>query len=154
MGNLFYHLARTGLAVAFLVAGAIKIAQPEVFAVTIKAFGVLPASVVELLSLVLPFLEIVAAFLLFFEVRGGLTLTAGLLVIFITVLVYALSMGLDVDCGCYGPSDPEREAFGSIRQALWRDSAMCAAVVYLYWWNVKSGRRGRFVASAKLRSHI
>ncbi|MBI4803609.1 MAG: methylamine utilization protein MauE [Desulfovibrio sp.] len=154
MGNLFYHLARTGLAVAFLVAGAIKLARPEVFAVTIKAFGVLPASVVEPLSLVLPCLEILAALLLFFEVRGGLTLTAGLLVIFISVLVYALGMGLDIDCGCYGPSDPEREAFGSIRQALWRDSAMCAAVAYLYWWNVKSGRRGRFVASAKLRSHI
>ena len=153
MGNTLYHVARLGLALAFMAAGAIKLARPEVFAVTIRAFGILPEALVGPLSLLLPCLEIVAALLLIFAVRAGLPFTVGLLAIFVSILVYALDMGLDIDCGCYGPSDPEREAFGSIRQALWRDVAMLATAAYLYWWKVKDRRRGRFDASAQQRSH-
>lgn len=152
MGNTLYHVARLGLTLAFMAAGAIKIARPEVFAVTIRAFGILPEAFIGPLSLLLPCLEIVAALLLVFEVRGGLPLTAGLLTVFVSILVYALSMGLDTDCGCYGPSDPEREAFGSIRQALWRDAAMFGTAAYLYWWKVIGRRRRRFDASAKQSS--
>ncbi|MFZ5425835.1 MAG: MauE/DoxX family redox-associated membrane protein [Thermodesulfobacteriota bacterium] len=137
MGRLIQIVARTALAVAFLWAGAVKLARPEVFAVTIDAFGILPDGLVAPLSVILPAAEIVAAVLLLFEMRGGLALSAGLLAVFIGVLAYALRMGLDIDCGCYGPSEPEREAFGSIRQALWRDLAMLCGVAFLYW------RKGR-----------
>jgi len=140
--RLFHLVAKTVLAVAFLWAGAVKLARPEVFAVTIKAFGILPDGLVDPLSVILPLAEIVAAVMLFFEVRGGLALTTGLLALFIGILAYALRMGLDIDCGCYGPSDPEREAFGSIRQALWRDLAMLSGVAFLYWWKGKAGRSG------------
>jgi len=153
MGNTLYHLARMGLGLAFLAAGVFKLANPEGFAVTVKAFGILPDFFIELLSLILPCLEILAAILLVLEVRGGLTLTAGLLAVFVSILVYALDMGLDIDCGCYGPSDPQREAFGSIKQALWRDAAMSGTVTYLYWWKVKGRRRGQLDASAKQSSH-
>ena len=137
MGRLINLVARTALAAAFLWAGAVKLARPEVFAVTIDAFGILPDGLAAPLSVILPLAEIVAAVMLLFGMRGGLALTAGLLAVFIGVLAYALRMGLDIDCGCYGPSDPEREAFGSIRQALWRDLAMLCGVAFLYW------RKGR-----------
>jgi len=39
-----------------------------------------------------------------------------------------------VDCGCFGPEDPEAEAFHGLRPALYRDLAMLAAVVFLYAW--------------------
>jgi len=148
MGRWIYHAARIGLAVAFLAAGAIKLGRPEVFAVTVKAFGILPEALVGPLSVFLPCLEIAAALMLLFEARGGLALTTGLLLLFVAVLVHALRMGLDIDCGCYGPSDPEREAFGSIREALWRDGAMLAAAGYLYWWRGLRSRRA--AAGARL----
>ncbi|MFP5221161.1 MAG: MauE/DoxX family redox-associated membrane protein [Acidobacteriota bacterium] len=126
-------LARTALALAFLVAGVIKLSRPEVFSVTIKAFGIVPGAVLGPLSIGLPMLEIAGALLLLFNRRPGLELVTALLLLFVAILLYALRMGLDIDCGCYGPSDPEREAFGSIRQALWRDAAMLSCAAFLFW---------------------
>lgn len=131
-------LVRLALAAAFFAAGVVKLLNPAVFAVTVGAFGLLPDPLVSVLSVALPALEIVAAVLLALGRRGGLELTALLLCCFVAVLLYALHMGLDVDCGCYGPSDVQYEAFGSIRRALWRDAAMLAGVAFLFW----SGRMG------------
>jgi uncharacterized membrane protein len=131
MAALFTPLVRYALAAAFFVAGVIKLSRPELFAVTVGAFGVVPDRLIMPLAVGLPALEIAAALLLAGNRRGGLELTAGLLVLFMGVLAYALGMGLDIDCGCYGPSEPEREAFGAIRQALWRDAAMLAACAWL-----------------------
>lgn len=128
--NLVIRLVLAG---AFFWAGAVKLSNPEVFAVTVRAFGLLPDGLVNVMAVVLPALEVVAAVLLALGRREGLALTAGLLAVFVAVLVYALRMGLDIDCGCYGPSDVRSEAFGSIRQALWRDAAMLAAVAWLAW---------------------
>uniref|UniRef100_A0A7C3WJE0 Methylamine utilisation protein MauE domain-containing protein n=1 Tax=Fundidesulfovibrio putealis TaxID=270496 RepID=A0A7C3WJE0_9BACT len=141
-------LLRAGLALAFLAAGALKLWRPEVFAVTIRAFGILPDALVTPVSIALPALEAAGALLLLFDRRWGLELVTGLLLIFVAILVYALRMGLDVDCGCYGPSDPEREAFGSIRDALWRDGAMLAGAAYLFWRRTTTGRTARAATGA------
>jgi len=141
MGRIVTFGIRVALALAFLIAGVIKLSRPEVFAVTIRAFGILPDGLVGPVSVVLPAVEVAAALMLLANVRGGLALTAGLLALFVVILLYAVNMGLDIDCGCYGPSDPEREAFGSIHQALWRDGAMLAGVFWLY--------TARFLGGAK-----
>lgn len=148
MGGFINVAVRVALALAFLVAGVIKLSRPEVFAVTVRAFGILPDALVGPLSVILPAVEVGAALLLLFDRRGGLALTALLLAVFVAILLYALRMGLDIDCGCYGPSEPEREAFGSIRQALWRDAAMLLGVAYLYWWKFRTGRTERVRAAA------
>ncbi len=141
--SALYHLVRCGLSLAFLVSGAIKLARPEVFAVTIKALGLVPEALAGPLSLALPGVEVAAAVLLLMDIRGSLAVIAGLLGIFVAILMYALRMGLDIDCGCYGPGEPEREAFASLRGALWRDGAMLAAVAALYWLRRQRDWRGR-----------
>lgn len=147
-------LLRAGLALAFLVAGVIKLWRPEVFAVTIRAFGILPDALVTPVSIALPALEVAGALLLLFDRRLGLEMVAALLLTFVAILVYALRMGLDVDCGCYGPSDPEREAFGSIRQALWRDGAMLACAAYLFWRRTTTGRSARAFTGAQATARV
>ena len=82
----------------------------------------------------LPVLEVIAGIGLLLDVRGSLALITGLLVLFMVVLGYGIWMGLDVDCGCFGPKDPEAEAFHSLRPALYRDFVMITGVVYLYFW--------------------
>lgn len=131
IGPLASLTARLGLAGAFGAAGIIKLSRPEVFAVTLRAFGILPDWSVSFLSLALPCLEIAAALLVAAGRREGLVLMGGLLLVFIAVLANALRMGLDIDCGCYGPADPEREAFSSLRWTLWRDCAMLGVVAAL-----------------------
>lgn len=129
-----YRAVRLALAGAFLLAGVIKLADPAVLAVTIKAFGILPASWAGPLSVALPVVEVLAALGLLFDLRGSLGVIALLLLVFIAVLAWGLHLGLDIDCGCYGPSDPEARAFSSLRTAFNRDLVMLAGAGFCYLW--------------------
>jgi uncharacterized membrane protein YphA (DoxX/SURF4 family) len=136
-----YALVRIGLAMSFLVAGVIKILDPMTFAVTINAFGILPGPLVLPVAYLLPVLEILGAAALIFDIRGSLGLITLMILMFIVVLGYGLHMGLDIDCGCYGPGDPEGEAFAGIRAALWRDLVMLGCATLLYVWRKMLGVR-------------
>jgi uncharacterized membrane protein YphA (DoxX/SURF4 family) len=142
---LAYAAVRTALAVSFLAAGVIKIQDPMTFAATVDAFGILPGPLVLPVAVVLPVLEILGAVALVFDIRGSLGLITLMILAFIAVLAWGLHMGLDIDCGCYGPGDTEGEAFAGIRDALWRDLIMlgCAATLYA-WRKVMGVRPGTF----------
>ncbi|MCK5193469.1 MAG: DoxX family membrane protein [Desulfobulbaceae bacterium] len=129
-----YRLVRWVLSITFLYAGTTKLMDPEAFAVIINDFGLLPEGWIMPLAIGLPVLEIGAALGLVFEVRGSLAVITGLLVFFIVILGYAMWLGLDIDCGCFGPEDPESRAYGGLRSALYRDLVMMAGVVYMYLW--------------------
>ena len=129
---LFHHLPIASLATMFILAGVIKLAKPQALVVTIKAVGLIPGWSVGLVAVALPCLEVLAGLMLLVNPRWGLGLASGLLGLFMGILFYALALGLDIDCGCYGPSDPETEAFGSIHWALWRDAFMLLVVIWLY----------------------
>ncbi|HUV78598.1 MAG TPA: MauE/DoxX family redox-associated membrane protein [Desulfobacterales bacterium] len=69
----------------------------------------------------------------------------GLLVLFIAILGYGIWMGIDVDCGCFGPEDPESEAFHGLKASLYRDLVMLAGIVFMYVW-----RRYRAIKPVKI----
>ena len=129
-----YRGLRWGLALVFFYAGAVKLADPHAFAILIEAYGLIPDALLMPTAIVLPTLEVMAAIGLLFDLRGSLMVITVLLVIFILVLGYGLWMGLDVDCGCFGPEDPEGKAFAGIRPALYRDFILMGGVLLLYGW--------------------
>ena len=134
-----YRGLRWGVALVFLYAGALKLADPEAFAVVIEAYGLVPDWLLIPLAMMLPALEVVAALGLIFDLRGSLAIIVVLLAVFILVLGYGVWMGLDVDCGCFGPEDPESRAYAGIRPALYRDFALVAGVLLLYGWRYYFG---------------
>jgi len=127
-----YTLCRWTLGSIFIYAGGTKLLKPEIFAVLIDAYGIVPEGLLMPVAIGLPLLEVIAGFGLLFDIRGSLTLIFGSLVLFIVVLGYGIWMGLDVDCGCFGPEDPEAEAFHGLRLSLFRDLVMMAGVVFIY----------------------
>ena len=129
-----YRALRWLLAIAFIGSGISKLSDPQSFAVIIEAYGLLPGPLVGLMALALPTLELVAGIGLAFDIRGSLALITILMGLFIAILGYGLYLGLDVDCGCFGPEDPESEAFHGLRTALYRDLIMLAGIGYLYFW--------------------
>lgn len=129
-----YKLIRWVLGGIFIYAGSTKLLAPEIFAVLIEAFGLVPDRLLMPMAIVLPTLEVIAGIGLLFDIRGSLTVMAGLLALFMAVLGYAIWMGLDVDCGCFGPEDPEAKAFHGLKVSLYRDLAMLAGVVFIYGW--------------------
>lgn len=129
-----YRLIRWGFGWLFIYGGIMKLLDPGAFARLIDAYGLVPGFLLLPLSLTLPSLEIIAGAGLLFDIRGSLSLTAGLMVLFIAVLCYGIWMGLDIDCGCFGPGDPEGEAFHGLRAALCRDLFLFSGFVFLIGW--------------------
>ncbi len=120
LSDWIYRGVRIVYVVLFLYAGVNKLLEPRSFAIVIDAFGLVPDPLIMPIAVALPILEIVAAVGLVFDVRGSLGLVTGLLVFFMAVVSYGLWMGLDIDCGCFGPGDIEGEAYSGLRPALWR----------------------------------
>lgn len=106
--NLAIWITRLLLAALFLTAGLIKAGASEGFAITIAQFSILPPAAITAFALALPWVEILTALLLVIPktARVGAALAALLLTTFITALLWALSQGLIVDCGCFGESAP------------------------------------------------
>ncbi len=122
------------LALIFIYAGAIKLLSPSHLYILIEAFGILPEILITPVAVLLPALEILAGIGLLLNIRGSLPAIAALLMIFAAVMAYGVYMGLDVDCGCFGPQDPEAEAFHGIRTSLMRDLAMLAGLAFVFAW--------------------
>ncbi len=144
-----YTLCRWTLGILFIYAGATKLLEPVVFAVLVEAYGIVPEVLLMPVAIVLPLLEVIAGIGLLLDVRGSLAVIAGLLLLFMAILVYGIWMGLDVDCGCFGPEDPEAEAFHGLRLALFRDLAMMAGVIFIYAW-----RRYRAIEPVAVRNSV
>lgn len=140
-----YKLSRWILGGIFIYAGSLKLLAPESLAVLIEAYGLVPENLIMPLSVALPALEVAAGMGMLFDIKGSLALIAGLLVLFIAILGYGIWMGLDVDCGCFGPDDPESTAFHGLRLALYRDLIMMAGIAFMYGW-----RRFRAITPLKI----
>jgi len=127
------RVSRLVISVPFLYAGITKLLDPKSFAVVIDGYGLLPESLVLPAAVVLPILEIIGAAGLLFNIRIFFYTVAALLVLFITVLGYGIWLGLDVDCGCFGPDDPE-QAYHGLQDALIRDLGLLVPTLYLFWF--------------------
>jgi uncharacterized membrane protein YphA (DoxX/SURF4 family) len=134
LSDWIYRGVRIVYVVLFLYAGINKLLEPRSFAIVIDAFGLVPDPLIMPIAIALPILEIGAAVGLLFDVRGSLGLVTGLLVFFIAVVGYGISMGLDIDCGCFGPGDLEGEAYSGLRPALYRNLILTVGIAYLYTW--------------------
>lgn len=132
-------MVRCLLGFVFIVSGTLKLMDLESFARVIDAFAILPTGLSGLFSVLISLAELVAGLGLVLDIRGSLFSIMSLLVSFVLVLGWALYMGYDIDCGCFGPGDPEAEAFSSIRTSLFRDIVMLAVIFYLYAWRRISG---------------
>jgi uncharacterized membrane protein YphA (DoxX/SURF4 family) len=132
-----YVFGRWILGIIFLYSGVSKLIDPQSFAAIIDAFGLVPEMLIDPLAIGLPVLEILLAFGLILDIRGSLTLTTILMALFMAILGYAIHMGLDIDCGCFGPDDPEAEAFHGLRLALCRDGVIMMGIIFLYIWRWK-----------------
>jgi hypothetical protein len=134
MSDTIYKLARWALGGVFIYAGGIKLMAPRTFATLLEAYGIIPEGLLMFAAILLPALEVAAGLGLMFDIEGSLEVITGLLVLFIAILGYGIWMGLDVDCGCFGPGDPQADAFHGLRQSLYRDLVMLAGIVFIFGW--------------------
>jgi len=126
-----YRGSRIALAVVFIYGGVIKLMDPHAFARTLSAYDLLPDPLLPVVAIGLPAVEFLAGLALVFDLRGSLATIAGLFVLFLAVLGYGILQHLDVDCGCFGAEELNKQ--DGLRLAFYRDLALVGIVVpYLY----------------------
>jgi len=95
--------ARLYLGLVFVIASWHKLIAPGSFAIDIATYQILPLALVNLLAIVLPWVEIATGIMLIagFRTRAAALLVAGMMVVFTVAIVIALGKGLDMSCGCF-----------------------------------------------------
>ncbi len=108
--------ARLILGAVFIYASLDKILNPAAFAETVFNYQLLPAHLINLMALILPWLELFLGVLLLSGIwLPGAVFGANLLMItFLSALIYNTARGLNISCGCF-----PAEATASVLS--WRD---------------------------------
>lgn len=91
------------LGVLFIGACLHKIAHPEIFALDIATYDILPMVLINISAITLPWAELAAGGMLLagHRTRAAGWMIAGMMVVFLTALSIALGRGMDMSCGCF-----------------------------------------------------
>lgn len=133
-----YMTARIVLGLVFISSGTIKLCDLDAFSKVIEAFAILPFEFCYPFAVMISLAEIFFGFGLVVDIKGSLSAIFLMLLVFVAVLGHAVYMGYDIDCGCFGPEDPEARLFVGLKGALARDVCMIVQVLYLYLWRFKN----------------
>lgn len=122
LNNSWIELAaRWILGLTFIYASLHKILAPAEFAKIVYGYGLFPEISINLIAVIIPFLELVTGFALiigFFPRSAAITIN-GLLLAFIVVLTINLIRGHEFDCGCF--SAGQSGYFSSPKVTIVRD---------------------------------
>ncbi len=127
--------ARLVVGGVWIVAGALKLPDPAASVRAVRAYDLLPESVVPTVGHLLPVLEVVVGLCL---VLGLLTrvmavVSALLFVAFIVGIASAWARGLQIECGCFGGGGYDAGASDDYPWEIARDVGLLLASAYLVW---------------------
>jgi uncharacterized membrane protein YphA (DoxX/SURF4 family) len=125
-------IARLALAAIFLYAAWVKLREPWfTFAGSIDSYRLLPPKVVIFVAKTLPWFELALGALLLLGLRiQWVAITCGVLLgAFWLSMLRAYLLGMEIDCGCFGPG----EAISIF--TLLRDGLMVALAAFVWWTN-------------------
>lgn len=97
-------VARLGLAAVWLISGGLKFLDPVQTKIAVRAYQLLPESLVGPVAMALPLIEIILGLLLLvgLAVRASAAVSVLVLVVLIGVIISVWARGLSIDCGCFG----------------------------------------------------
>ena len=127
-------LFRLALGAVLLVAGALKVGNPQKSAMAVRAYELLPIDIANFFGYVLPWFEIGVGALLILGVAVKISAFLGgaTMLIFILAISQAWARGLSIDCGCFGGGgaiDPSQTKY---LEEILRDIALMLMAIYLY----------------------
>jgi uncharacterized membrane protein YphA (DoxX/SURF4 family) len=146
LGELISLACRLFLAGLFLGACYDKVWEPALFAEAVARYDLIPLWLVNPVSVLLAWLELVVALclLLGLATRAAALWATALLVFFTGLMVYAGLTGAGFDCGCF----PGQEGHPAGYEAALRDALMALPALWLLilpgrWLSLGGSRRER-----------
>lgn len=126
------------LGAIFFAAALPKIADPPSFAHMIYNYRILPAGLINISALAMPWVELLAGLCLVLGVwvRPARWILSLMLVVFMVAISINLFRGNAIDCGCFDLSAANRTYEERIRDmwmVLLRDAGMLVMCAQLWW---------------------
>lgn len=108
----------------FLYACYHKLLYPASFAMDVATYQILPLQLVNLMAIVLPWIELATGIMIVvaWRTKAAALLIAGQMTVFIIAIIIALAKGLDMACGCFAS------------QAMDEDPISIMTVFRDLWW--------------------
>jgi uncharacterized membrane protein YphA (DoxX/SURF4 family) len=102
--RILHWASRIVLAGTFLYSGYVKIQSPLEFAGALTGYKLFPSDLIITITYYLPWIEVALGVLLLvgWKVRYFAAFTAGLLSLFLIILIITYLRGIDAECGCFG----------------------------------------------------
>jgi uncharacterized membrane protein YphA (DoxX/SURF4 family) len=128
-------LARLVTGGVWIVAGAVKLPDPAQSVAAVRAYQLLPSSLVTPVGQLLPVIEIVVGVCLVLGIltRGAAVVSAILFVAFIIGISSVWARGINIDCGCFGGGGADPDAASNYPWEIARDVALLAASLFVAW---------------------
>lgn len=125
-------IVRIGVGVTFIYASFYKIIEPGDFARSIWYYHMVPGNLINLMALILPWVELICGFCLILGIfyRGTIILVNLMTLMFIVALISAILRGINIDCGCFKAAQVSSE---SALRALWFDLVLLVFTVQLFF---------------------
>lgn len=129
-------LGRLLLGGAFAYAGLLKLPDPAASVRAVRAYRLLPESLVPLFGYGLPVLEVLIGLVLILglHVRLGALAAGVLLVVFMAAIGSAWARGLRIDCGCFDAGGEVGAGETSYGSELLRDGGLLLVAAALARW--------------------
>ncbi len=115
----------------FLFACWHKIMDPGTFAIDVATYQILPLWLVNLMAVILPWIELASGALIVvgWRTRAAALLLAGMMTVFLVAIIIALARGLEMSCGCFASQSMQEDPI-SIMTVL-RDLGWLAIPLYV-----------------------
>ncbi len=126
--KFLHHTLRLLLALVFLVSGSVKLIDMAKFTESVGDFGLVPDWFVLTTAWLVVLSELAIGASLAFNLRGSLLGVMVLLGVFLGVLIYGIVLGLDIQCGCFGPG-----YHVNLKTQLFIDLGLAILVGAVYW---------------------
>jgi len=138
----FALVARLILGGVFIYASFDKILHPAAFAEAVFNYQILPSQMINLMALILPWLELILGLLLLSGIWvPGTVLGANLLmIIFLAAIIFNTARGLNISCGCFST---ETTASGLSGWTVLRDVFFFSLSAYLLFITTQVNRLKR-----------
>ncbi len=130
--------AQIALGLFFVIAALPKIVDPPGFAHMVYNYRLVPGTLLNLMALVMPWLELLCGLALVLGVwrRAATTLIGILLAVFIGAIGINLARGNAIDCGCFDPTPIPKtrdQRPEDMYLVIFRDLGMLLMVAQLWW---------------------
>ncbi|MEP9364147.1 MauE/DoxX family redox-associated membrane protein [Nocardioides sp. CN2-186] len=116
-------------------ASALKITDPAQSVAAVRAYQLLPSSLISPVGQLLPVIEMVVGVTLVLGLltRGSAVVSSLLFVAFIIGISSVWARGITIDCGCFGGGGVDPDAASKYPWEIARDVALLGASIYLVW---------------------